>query len=773
MYKKVIAFIMAVMMMSSAVYSASAYEENNSYKASSNAVAFNTIKINCNEGDDIAQSLQDAFDAAHREATDSNPFTIIIPSGTYEISKPLRIFSNTTVKAYGAEIKKCYNEGSMIRTGYSDTISYAFDGYKNITFEGGNWNGNCFDERYNKNSFCNMRICHTSNFQLINVTVSNNNGSHHIELGGVKGVNITGCTFTGQLSDLSAGGQEAIQLDVLNNANIFSGATAYDDSACEDVFIYNNNFKNIYRGIGNHSAVLGKYFNNINIYNNTFEDLDDWAIYTNAWKNSKIYNNVINNTACGIDIKHMNASNYFLNSAESQPGTVDSDANIEIYDNIINISVNSANLQNKIGIRIRGENVTKDTNNQCGVPLGVYTIENVNIHNNIIGGKLKYGIRTEYADKCKITNNSIDEAQNSNGAANSRGISLYESNSNNINNNSISNILSDGSNGIMVESNCNNNIIAGNNISNISKIGISVRDSKSNTLNNNRIENTVERGINVSTCSDMKITENTLIDTTGMTINTGSSVSVLKDNTVVNNKDNNSIYINPDSTAPISSLKKASVEVSKTKGDSISGSTVSNQNVYVWDDITQIGSSKSDKSGKFTVKYTVPLISSTLYAGYQDSNGNRSVGSFYYHIEPKGISFDKGAEYIKLRTETKLTPSLYPSGASTTYKWTSNNPEIAEVDSNGKVFAKSSGVAVITATTENGYSASCQITVYDGYDVNGDGVVSINDVTYIQKVLVGIEVGRADIEIIGDVNNDGKFDISDATEIQKRLVGLS
>ena len=43
--------------------------------------------------------------------------------------------------------------------------------------------------------------------------------------------------------------------------------------------------------------------------------------------------------------------------------------------------------------------------------------------------------------------------------------------------------------------------------------------------------------------------------------------------------------------------------------------------------------------------------------------------------------------------------------------WTSRNSEIASVDQSGNVIAKANGTTIITATTKNGKSASCNITV--------------------------------------------------------------
>ena len=59
----------------------------------------------------------------------------------------------------------------------------------------------------------------------------------------------------------------------------------------------------------------------------------------------------------------------------------------------------------------------------------------------------------------------------------------------------------------------------------------------------------------------------------------------------------------------------------------------------------------------------------------------------------------------------KLTPTLTPSNATSAITWSSNPYSIVNVDKNGELLAQRKGTAVITATTSNGLSASCTVTV--------------------------------------------------------------
>ena len=66
---------------------------------------------------------------------------------------------------------------------------------------------------------------------------------------------------------------------------------------------------------------------------------------------------------------------------------------------------------------------------------------------------------------------------------------------------------------------------------------------------------------------------------------------------------------------------------------------------------------------------------------------------------------------LGLRHTIKLAPALYPADAYTTFTWTSDNWDVAEVDEEGVVKALSLGVANITAISKNGLSATCTVNI--------------------------------------------------------------
>ncbi len=91
----------------------------------------------------------------------------------------------------------------------------------------------------------------------------------------------------------------------------------------------------------------------------------------------------------------------------------------------------------------------------------------------------------------------------------------------------------------------------------------------------------------------------------------------------------------------------------------------------------------------------------------------------------------------------QFSTAIAPENA--TYKqviWTSMNPDVVSIDNNGLMSCLSNGWSVILATTADGsnLTAGCfvQVGASEGGDVNGDGVISIKDVTdLIDRLLRG------------------------------------
>ena len=175
------------------------------------------------------------------------------------------------------------------------------------------------------------------------------------------------------------------------------------------------------------------------------------------------------------------------------------------------------------------------------------------------------------------------------------------------------------------------------------------------------------------------------------------------------------------------------------------------------------------------------------------------------------VCLDKSSATLTEGDTATLTATVLPE--NTTYSkdvsWSSSNSAVATVDANGTVTAKSAGTAVITATSENGKTASCTVTVnkkdtYTGLrDVDGqlkyfnngnidttytgfadyegnryyvsNGIV---DTTYTSLILdnenwVYIENGKVNNDYTGLVNYDGLWFYVDNGTIDWGYTGLA
>ncbi len=132
-------------------------------------------------------------------------------------------------------------------------------------------------------------------------------------------------------------------------------------------------------------------------------------------------------------------------------------------------------------------------------------------------------------------------------------------------------------------------------------------------------------------------------------------------------------------------------------------------------------------------------------------------------VAPTGITISKDRVVIPLNIQFELTATVSPDNAS--YKevtWYSTDAGVATVD-NGTVTAVSIGECDIIASCM-GISATCHIYVEaTPGDVNGDGVITINDATMMIDYLLGGEIDNFMAEN-ADVNKDGQFSVSDITD---------
>lgn len=78
---------------------------------------------------------------------------------------------------------------------------------------------------------------------------------------------------------------------------------------------------------------------------------------------------------------------------------------------------------------------------------------------------------------------------------------------------------------------------------------------------------------------------------------------------------------------------------------------------------------------------------------------------------PTGIELSTANTSLEVGETKQINYKLLPLGASTTVSWSSNNENIATVNSQGVVTAKDEGKVTITATTANGIEKDIELTI--------------------------------------------------------------
>ncbi len=100
----------------------------------------------------------------------------------------------------------------------------------------------------------------------------------------------------------------------------------------------------------------------------------------------------------------------------------------------------------------------------------------------------------------------------------------------------------------------------------------------------------------------------------------------------------------------------------------------------------------------------------------ETSDGKKSINYVTVHQEPVSITLSATSNFLDTSSAIKsvqIKPTIEPSTANynTEITWTSSDENIAEVDSNGYVTGKSTGIVTITATTKNNKSATYTVRI--------------------------------------------------------------
>ena len=435
-----------------------------------------------NAASDNAKVIQAAFDEAKNKASDKNRYRIYFPKGEYHINTTLNIFSNTEL--YLDEkttlVQDAPKGQNIVKAGDFSQKHILYNGFRNIKIDGGKW-----DMQFNGS--CAMRFGHCTNLSINNVNITNILDAHHIEGVTVDTLSITDSTFTSSLRR-GSNSCEAIQLDILHDSKHFPGFEEFDDTPNKNVTISGCTFSNLHSGIGTRSAVVSKYFDNVVIENNKFENIREKAISCFNYKNSKIINNTFTNVNSGICFEYL-PNNFF--GAYSQRmyiandksiGKINSKSSTVISGNVMNIKQMA---KSSYGIYAYGAKIDASTAKANGVVAGDYTISDLSIDNNTINveenSSESRGIYITGVNKSEISSNTLTDYSSAKDGIN--GINICASQKNVIKNNNISGTFN---NGISIFNKpfpgSKNLLITSNSISGVKSFGIRVAESSYATI---------------------------------------------------------------------------------------------------------------------------------------------------------------------------------------------------------------------------------------------------------------------------------------------------
>jgi len=291
---------------------------------------------------------------------------------------------------------------------------------------------------------------------------------------------------------------EAIQLDILHDSKHFPGFEEFDDTPNKNVTISGCTFSNLYSGIGTRSAVVSKYFDNVVIENNKFENIREKAISCFNYKNSKIINNTFTNVNSGICFEYL-PNNFFgayfqrmYIANDKSIGKINSKSSTVISGNVMNIKQMA---ESSYGIYAYGAKIDSDTAKKKGITAGDYTISDLSIDNNTINveenSSKSYGIYITGVNKSEISSNTLTDYSSAKDGIN--GINICASKKNVIKNNNISGAFN---NGISIFNKSfpgsKNLLITSNSISGVKSYGIRVAESSYATI---KSDNNISAGL--------------------------------------------------------------------------------------------------------------------------------------------------------------------------------------------------------------------------------------------------------------------------------------
>ncbi|MHC5259914.1 right-handed parallel beta-helix repeat-containing protein [Streptomyces sp. UC4497] len=337
--------------------------------------------------------------AALNYARDMGGAQVMVPPGVYLIGTTLRIYSNTRLTLMaGAEFRRNV-AATMIINGDSGQALGGYTGHSRIVIEGGLWNMRGTTAGLTGSAMC-ISIGHATDITIQDLEIRDVPGYHAIELNSTSHGVIRNAKFRGYIDPGGRTFSEAIQIDLAKSSGVFGGFGPYDHTPCEDVLVTGCHFGASGtagttawpRGVGSHSATIGRWHRRIRISDCSFEGLLQYAISAYSYEDLTVTGNTF--VACGSGVR---LRSVIFGEPEDTK---------DVNGNPTGGSQPMRNLS-VVGNTFRDMGTYADAIEARGEITG--TVLNVAISGNVFDntGTTANGIRLQYVERSSVTGNAV------------------------------------------------------------------------------------------------------------------------------------------------------------------------------------------------------------------------------------------------------------------------------------------------------------------------------------------------------------------------------
>lgn len=553
MKKRILSLVFLTVFLLSLTVHADAYSVKKIYVKNADNQTVRTFSVTVDRpGADSTADMQKALDYTRDNATPANPMTVVVPKGEYGIFSTLNLYANTTLDLSGSVLFRNEKSGSIIRFGRAGDKNTGYSGYQNITVKNGILDGN------KKATASLMIFSHAGNIKIQSVTFRNTkNAQHLLTFAAANNVLIDGCTFSDMyFSSASSSNSEAVQIDILNRHHFADNV--YDGTRTKNVTVSNCTFKNLVRGVGTHSAIVGYYFDNMKIINNTFENIAGYAVNALNYRNSRICGNKMSRCGSGISCSRISNTSFGnMYAPLSSKDKVDLNAHVLISDNRISIT-DTDYMHIVYAISIAGA-VAKNVKDKDGKVFSAdLRVSDITVKNNVITSAVKnrntypidisgaVGSSFDENTNMKITGNKIvftNSGSSKSGKyafrlVSCKNIFLYKNSSLSYKN---AGYFYDSA---VIASKCDNILIRSNSFSDTSSFGMKLSECSSLTVQENTLKKCKNNAVYVvSGCRKINLLSNKIYDCSNYGISIRDSQADYINKNTVSGSANHAIYL--------------------------------------------------------------------------------------------------------------------------------------------------------------------------------------------------------------------------------------